>query len=277
MEDNNQENLNTQNTQDNQNSNNPNTQNNNIQSTQDNNTTTVNSNNQSDFTVNSSEIKTEVKETASEIKQAVKNTNLKKEANAAKNFFSNFFKTPYTEIKKIVESPKSFLKISIIVFVVWVVAELIGSIISLVRSYSSYSLYSTFALYLKNSIRDFLNIFWAILGPAIIIALLSVIIYLFMKNKKKSYLTIMSTIIVAKIPSVLASIVSLLSPISTEISKITGSFSSICSAVSMVLVYFAIKALYNEEDDNKVAKTFLITMSIYYGILLVLKFFNIYI
>ena len=235
-----------------------------------------NESNQNNQNINTEELKNEVKDTVSEVKQAVKDTNLKNEANAAKNFFSNFFKSPFTEMKKIVESPKAFLKIAIIVFVVWVVAELIGSIISIARTYS-YSLYSSFAMYMKNSIRDLFSIFWAILGPAIIVALLSVIIYLFMKNKKKSYLTIMITIIAAKIPVVLSSIVSLLSSISTEISKITGSFSSICSVVSTVLVYFAIKSLYGEKDDNKVAKTFLITMSIYYGILLILKFFNIYV
>ncbi len=235
-----------------------------------------NESNQNNQNINTEELKNEVKDTVSEVKQAVKDTNLKNEANAAKNFFSNFFKSPFTEMKKIVESPKAFLKIAIIVFVVWVVAELIGSIISIARTYS-YSLYSSFAMYMKNSIRDLFSIFWAILGPAIIVALLSVIIYLFMKNKKKSYLTIMITIIAAKIPVVLSSIVSLLSSISTEISKITGSFSSICSVVSTVLVYFAIKSLYEEDDDNKVAKTFLITMSIYYGILLILKFFNIYV
>ena len=188
-----------------------------------------NESNQNNQNINTEELKNEVKDTVSEVKQAVKDTNLKNEANAAKNFFSNFFKSPFTEMKKIVESPKAFLKIAIIVFVVWVVAELIGSIISIARTYS-YSLYSSFAMYMKNSIRDLFSIFWAILGPAIIVALLSVIIYLFMKNKKKSYLTIMITIIAAKIPVVLSSIVSLLSSISTEISKITGSFSSICSA-----------------------------------------------
>ena len=144
-----------------------------------------NESNQNNQNINTEELKNEVKDTVSEVKQAVKDTNLKNEANAAKNFFSNFFKSPFIEMKKIVESPKAFLKIAIIVFVVWVVAELIGSIISIARTYS-YSLYSSFAMYMKNSIRDLFSIFWAILGPAIIVALLSVIIYLFMKNKKKS-------------------------------------------------------------------------------------------
>ena len=246
-------------------------------SMEENNENTQNNENvQNNSSINKEEIKSEVKDTVSGVKEAVKSTNLKDEANAAKNFFSNFFKTPYTEMKKIVSSPKSFLKIAIIVFVVWVVAELIDGIISVADSYS-YSYYANIFSYMRSSLRDLFDILWALLGPAIIVALLSVIIYLFMKEKKKSYLTIMTTIVAAKIPVILASVVSLLGSISTEILKITNSFSNICSVVSTVLVYFAIKALYDEEDDNKVAKTFLITMAIYYGILLILKFFNIYI
>ena len=242
-----------------------------------------NQNSQNNENLNNEEPKNEVKEVVKEVKEEVKaetnniakDSNLKKEANAAKNFFTNFFKSPYSEMKKIVESPKSFLKIAIIIFVIWVVAELIGSIISIARTYS-YTSYSSMWMFMRNSIRDFFNVIWSILNPAIIVALLSVIIYLLMKNKKKNYLTILITIITAKIPVVLANIVSLLG-INTELTKITASFSSICSVFSTVLVYFAIKALYKEDDDNKASITFLITMSIYYAVLLVFKFFNLYI
>ena len=242
-----------------------------------------NQNSQNTENTNAEVIKNEVKETVSDVKADVKTevkkepkeSEFKKEANAAKNFFSNFFKTPFTEMKKMVESPKSFLKVAILIFVVWVVAELIGSIISIARTYS-YSSYSSWGMFMRNSIRDFFSVIWSILNPAIIVALLSVIIYLLMKNKKKNYLTILITIITAKIPVVLANIVSLLG-INTELTKITASFSSICSVFSTVLVYFAIKALYKEDDDNKASITFLITMSIYYAILLVFKFFNLYI
>ena len=228
--------------------------------------------------INTEETKNEVKETTSTITQEVKKDNkdssFKKEANAAKNFFTDFFKTPFTEMKKIVESPKSFFKVAIVVFVVWVVAELLGSIISIVRKYP-YSSYSSIDMFIKNSFRDFLNVIWNTLTPAIIVALLAVIIYLLIKNKNKNYLTILITVITAKIPVVIASILSLLS-INSGISKIIGSVASICSVFSTVLIYFAIKALYEESDDNKDEKTFLLTMTIYYAVLLIFKFFNIY-
>ena len=179
-------------------------------------------------------------------------------------------------MEKICNNPKSFLKIAIAIIIVWVVIECIGGIIDIFNSFS-YSYYSNVFSYFMNSFSDMFKVVKAILIPAIIVALLSGIIYLVMKTKKKNYLTVLIAVIVAKIPVVLASILSLLSGISSEVYKITASFSGFCNIISTVLIYFAIKALCSEKDDNKVAKTFLIVMAIYYGIALVLKFFNLYI
>ena len=234
-----------------------------------------NNESKNDTNVNAEEIKKELKETTSEVKEAVKNTNLKKDANEAKNFVINFFKTPFTEFKKIVASPKSFLKIAIIVFVIWVVAECIGSIISIIDSFN-YSPYYSIETYVRNSISDFFSVVKAILVPAFSVALLSGIIYLLMKDKKKSYLTILITIIIAEIPVILASIVSLLGFIGTQAYILTSSIATFCSVLSTLLIYFAIKALYAENDDDKLPRTFLITMAIYYAIALVLRFFTIY-
>ena len=240
-------------------------------------------NNEQPNNTNAEEVKETVKDEQVETnntdaakKKDEKNINLKKEASEAKNFITNIFKTPYTEMEKICNNPKSFLKIAIAIIIVWVVIECIGGIISIFNSFS-YSYYSNVFAYFMNSFSDMFRVIKAILIPVIVVALLSGIIYLVMKNKKKNYLTILTTVIVAKIPVVLASILSLYSGISSEVYKITSSFSGLCNVVSTILIYFAIKALYGEKDDNKVAKTFLIVMAIYYGIALVLKFFNLYI
>lgn len=234
-----------------------------------------NNENKNNANVNTEEIKKEIKETTAEVKEAVKNTNFKKDANEAKNFVINFFKTPYTEFQKVVASPKSFLKIAIIVFVVWVVAECIGSIINIIDLYS-YSPYVSIGTYLKESISDFFSVVKAILVPAISVALLSGIIYLLMKDKKKSYLTILTTVIIAEIPVILSSIISLLGFISSQAYILTSSIATFCSVLSTLLIYLAIKALYSENDDDKLSRTFLITMAIYYVIALVLRFFTIY-
>ena len=209
-----------------------------------------------------------------ETKDTTKNYNLKDEANEAKNFFINLFKTPLSEMKKIVSTPKSFLKITIVILVAWVIFECLGSIISIAKSYV-YSPYYTFEMFIRNSISDFFDVFIALLVPVASVAALSGIICLLMKDKRKNYLTIASTIIIAKLPVAIASFISLLGYINSQVSIITTSFSDFCYVVSTVLVYFAIKALYSEEDDNIAAKTFLITMAIFFAAVLVLRFFNI--
>ena len=98
-----------------------------------------------------------------------------------------------------------------------------------------------------------------------------------MKDKKKNFLAVVIAVVVAKLPVVVASIVSLLSSVSSEVAKITSEFSGFCSVLSTVLLYFAIKALYKEENDDKVTIKFIITMAIYYGVALILSFFKLYI
>lgn len=209
-----------------------------------------------------------------ENKESTKNVDIKKEANEAKNFFVRFFKEPLSEMKKIVTTPKSVFKIVLIILIAWVIFECLGSIISIAKSYT-YSPYYTFSMFMRNSISDFFEVFIAILIPVASVAALSFIIYLLMKDKKKNYLTIVTTIVVAKIPVVMASLLSLLGYINSQVRIITNSFSDFCLVISTVLVYFAIKALYNEDDDNKAQRTFLITMAIYFAVVLVLSFFNI--
>lgn len=205
-----------------------------------------------------------------------KTETVKKENNESKNFFPNFFKTPYDEIKKVAQSPKSYFIIILVSFLSWIAANLIGGIISIVDHILN-GYYSNILMYFKNSFDDILDLFVSILTPAIIISVLSLIIYLFMKNKKKNYLTIASTLIIAYIPVISASIVSLLGYINYNIAKLTNTYSSFCSVITAVLTYFAIKSLYSEEDDNKSTITYLITMGIYFGFVFILKIFGLYI
>ncbi len=209
-----------------------------------------------------------------ESNQASQNTDFKKEANEAKNFFVDFFKSPLSQMKKIVSTPKSFLKVTIILLVAWVVFECLGSIIGIVNSYS-YSPYYSINAFIRNSISDFFDVFFAILIPVASVAALSFIIYLLMREKKKNYLTIAATVIIAKTPVIIASLVSLLGYINSQVKIITSTFSDFCYVISTVLIYFAVKALYSEDDDNTTTKTFLIAMAIFFVVVLVLRFFGI--
>lgn len=229
--------------------------------------------------INTEEIKKEAIDTAKEVKETLKNTDIKKEVNATKGFVTNFLKNPLNEINTVVKSSKNeFLKIAIVVLAVWLVATLLGQIIDIFQSYSYVSsLYSNFGTFLKNSVNNVLSVAKAVLTPLVSLVVLSGIIYVMAKDKKKPFLNIAISVMIAKIPVVLASVVSLLEIFSSQVYKIVSPFSGFCSIISTVLIYFTIKALYQENDDTTFIKKFAIIMGIFYIVKFVISFFGLYI
>lgn len=236
-------------------------------------------NNQNNDKISTEEIKKEAVDTANQVKETLKNTDLKKDASEAKGFVSNFFKNPIHEIENVVNSSKNqFLKVAIIVLVIWLVATLIGELISIFHSYSSlYSSYTTVERFFKNAFSNILTIVKSIVAPLLTIIVLSGITYFMSKDKKKPFIQIATSVVIAKIPVVLASVVSLLEVFGSQVYKITSPFSGFCSVISIVLLYFTLKSLYGEKEDNTFMKKFAIIMGIFYVVKFIINFFGIYI
>ena len=97
------------------------------------------------------------------------------------------------------------------------------------------------------------------------------------KKEKKSLATIITSITIAKIPTIFASVVNLLTIFSVSAYKITSPIASLCSVVTTILTYFTIKAIFNEEQNSKFLKTFVIIEAIYYVAYLIISFLEIYI
>lgn len=235
--------------------------------------------NQNNEKINAEEIKKEAASTAQEVKEAVKNTDIKKDVNATKGFISNFLKNPVQEIETVANSSKNqFLKIAIVVLVIWLVATFIGEVIDIFQSYSYVSsLYTSFGTFLKNSVNNVLSVIKAVITPLLSLVVLSGIVYLMEKDKKKPFIQVATSMIIAKIPVVLASVVSLLEIFGNQVYKITSPFSVFCSVISTVLLYFTMKALYGEKEDNNFIKKFAIIMGIFYIVRFVISFFGMYI
>lgn len=235
--------------------------------------------NQNNEKINTEEIKKEATNTVQEVKETVKNADIKEDVNAAKGFISNFFKNPIQEIETVANSSKNqFLKIAIVVLVVWLVATFIGEVIDIFQSYSYVSsLYTSFGTFLKNSVNNVLSVIKAIITPLLSLIVLSGIVYLMKKDKKKPFIQVATSIIIAKIPVVLASIVTLLEIFGNQVYKITSPFSAFCNVISTVLLYFTMKSLYSEKEDNNFIKKFAIIMGIFYIVKFVISFFEIYI
>ncbi len=237
-----------------------------------------NQNNQNNEKITTEEIKQEAVNTANQVKETLKNTDLKQDANATKGFVSNLFKNPIQEIEKVATSTKNeFLKIAIIVFVVWLVATLIGEVVGIFKSYSYYSsLYSTVGSFFKSSVNNVLSVIKGVLAPVLSVVVLSAIAYFMGKDKKKPFINIATSVIVAKIPVVIAEIVSLLTLFSSQALKLTSPFSSFCGIISTILLYFTLKAMYEEKEDNTFVKKFAIIMGIYYIARFIISFLGIY-
>ena len=229
--------------------------------------------------INAEEIKKEAQETVKEVKEAVKNADIKKEVNAVTDFFKNFFKNPIGKIDNVAKSSKNqFLKLAIIILVVWLVADFIGAVVNVFQSYSLVSsLYSSFGTFLKNSVNNVFSVIKTVVTPFISLALLCGIIYVVTKNSKKPFMNVVYSVVVAKIPVVLATVVGLLDIFGSQVYKIVNPFTSFCSILSTVLVYFAIKSLSDEKDDNSAIKKFAIVMGIFYIVKFVVSFFGLYI
>ncbi len=219
-------------------------------------------------TIDKENLKKETVETVNQVKETIKNVDIKNDAKEATGFVTSMFKDPLGTIKKISEDTnnKAF-KIAIIFLIIWVAAEFIDAILSIVvsRYWSGYWP------------SRLLGIVKTTIAPILSVLALSIIVYAMNKKEKKNLVTTISSVVVAKIPVILASVVSLATLISSNASALTVRFSGFCSAISVVLTYFSIKSLFGEEQNSKFIKKFVIIYAIYYVVSLVLYYLGIYI
>ena len=239
-----------------------------------------NTSNVDDKTVNLNysveDLKKETKQTVDQIKETIKSTDLKNDSKAAKGFFSSFFKNPLEEIKKCAFDKKnSFLKIAIIILLVWLIALFISEVFSIANRYL-FGAYGSFSYFFRNLFPNMLNIIKELIAPIISIAILSGLTYGFNKNKDKSFLSIASTIIIAHIPVIVANIVNLLTIFGSGISKITSCFSSFCSILYYILLYFAIKHLSGESENKSYFWKFALIIGIFYVAKFIFSYLGIY-
>lgn len=200
------------------------------------------------------ELKTEASSTVNQVKETIKKVDIKKDSMETKGFIKEMFKDPLGKIQEIVtKDAGKVLTYSIIILVIWCAARLINSIASIIK-YGSFT----------NVFSNIWSIVLAIITPLVGILVMSIIVYAMNKENKKSLLTIMTAITVASIPSVISSVISLLTIISSGISVITFAISGFCSVIEIILMYFAIKAIFGTEKNSEFIKTFVKVYGIFY-------------
>lgn len=218
------------------------------------------------FSIDTENLKNQTAETAKKVKETVKNTSFKEETKATKGILKDMFKNPLEKIKEISnEDSGKYFKTTIFLIIIWTVITLLFAIIS--KMHIGY--YRVF--------NNILNIIKMTLEPICGIIIYSLIVLVMNKNSKKHLTTIISTITVTKIPVIISSIASFLTFISSKIYIITSPFAQLCSVISIVLGYFGLKDLFNEEGNKNFIKKYALIQLIYYVAYIIIGLLGIYI
>ena len=224
--------------------------------------------NKQEKSVNTEELKNETVDTVKQVKETMKNVNVKEEAQVAKGFVLEMFKRPLEKIKEMANDTTSkYLKTSILLLVIWAIAILVAKF--------DFDIFDGFTL--KYFGRMILNYVKAILAPVLMVVAMSVILFIMNKKSKKPLTTVLSTITATQVPVIFAEIIGLLTKISYNALTITNRVYNLATIISTVLMYFAIRELYGEEDEKKAFKNFVIIEAIYIVVSLVISYLGIYI
>lgn len=213
------------------------------------------------------ELKKEATDTVNQVKDTIKNVDIKKDSIETKGFVVEIFKNPLGKIKEIVDKDTSkYFTYGIIILAIWVVARLIN------RSFSFSHIWG-----LSRVGSAILSILISGITPIVSVLVMSLIVFVMNTKNKKQLTTVITAIISASIPSVIASVVSILTIFGTKVSTITAPFASFCEVISTVLMYFTIKAIFGVEKNSEFIKKFVLVQGIFYIVYIVLSFFEIYI
>ena len=213
------------------------------------------------------ELKKEAADAVNQVKDTIKNVDIRKDTLETKGFLTEMIKNPLGKIKEVAtKNDSKFLKYVIIIIAIWCVAELI---------YESFTLNNLWGFsHIGTSI---LSVIISAITPIISVLIMSIIIYVLNKTNKKNITTVFSAITTASIPLVFSSIVSLLNLINSRIGLITSSFAKLCNIISIILSYFAIKNVFGIEKNSEFIKKFLLIQFIYYVVYIILSLLGKYI
>ena len=176
-------------------------------------------------------------------------------------------KNPLEKIKDVAADVSGkYFKMVLLLVIVWTVLVFIDATYSTIYYWGFSRVFSKMLSVLK-----------VILAPALGVLVYSIIVLVLNKQNKKPLTTIISTITITKLPVILASLVSLLTIISSKISLVTSPFSALCSTLAVVLGYFGLKKLFEEETSKTFIKKYVLIQVIYYVVYIVIGLFGIYI
>ena len=135
----------------------------------------------------------------------------------------------------------------------------VSQLISLIRSGGHYSFGSNFTSFISS-----------ITSPIIFILVPSAVVFLFNTKNRRKITTIISTITTCYIPTICATLVTLLRNLIPDLRIVTNPIATTARALSIILLYFGIKNILDENDDKHYMRKFAIIYVIISLILLLL-------
>ena len=211
------------------------------------------------------ELKNETADTVKKVKENMKNVNVKEEAKATKGFIGEMIKDPLGKINEIAnDESNKYFKTAIVLVIVWMIVALLGTISFKYLSFKT----------LGRTLLDYIK---TVLAPLVSVVVMGVVIFLLNKKSKKSLITILTTVVTVNLPVIIARVISLLKIISSNIVGITSEVTSLASIISTIFMFFAIRDLFNEEDEKSAFKKFFIVETIYIVVAFIISYLGIYI
>lgn len=192
--------------------------------------------------IDKEDLKNETKETVNQVKDTLKNVDINKEAKETKGFLKEMLVNPFEKITNIAEGNEDAFKKAVVLVIINMAVVLISALISTFR----YS-YGTFG-------NKIWNLVMQVLTPLIAVVIPSIVILLMNKSNKKSLTTILSTVVVARIPIIISNTIGILTSLFARIILITSPIATMLSAISIVLTYTGMRTLFGEEKESFLMK-----------------------
>ena len=104
---------------------------------------------------------------------------------------------------------------------------------------------------------------------------MAIIIHVLNKDNKQTLTKSITIVSIAKIPLVISAILGYLTYISSNVRYITSPIASLLNVISTVFMFFAVKEMFKEEDNEKALKLFIKVEVIYYIVAFAFSFLGI--
>lgn len=210
--------------------------------------------------IDTEELKNETKDTVNQVKEVFSNGDLKEKTTETTHFLKTAFSDPFEAIEEIANEKNEVFPKTVILIALFVIISFVSQLISLIRSGGHYSFGSNFTSFISS-----------ITSPIIYILVPSAVVFLFNTKNRRKITTIISTITTCYIPTICATLVTLLRNLMPDLRIITNPIATTARALSVILLYFGIKNILDENDDKHYMRKFAIIYVIISLILLLLS------